>query len=58
MDRNLHLAQKRAELHQAGGKERIDKQHQQGTIDTSTINHHHHHHPVVITPPPSPTPEP
>jgi propionyl-CoA carboxylase beta chain len=32
MDRNLHLAQKRAELHQAGGKERIDKQHQQGKL--------------------------
>lgn len=32
MDRNLLLAQKRAELQNAGGKERIDKQHQQGKL--------------------------
>jgi propionyl-CoA carboxylase beta chain len=32
MDKNILLAQKRAELHQAGGKERIDKQHQQGKL--------------------------
>jgi len=32
MDRNLLLAQKREELHLAGGKERIEKQHQQGKL--------------------------
>ena len=32
MDKNLLLTQKREELHLAGGKERIEKQHQQGKL--------------------------